>query len=163
MGKHKFYEGIWHFKHVRNGKILWEKDIQNALVDEGEKNMLNTYFRSTNAPTTFYLRLCYDTISVTDSLSDVQNEPSGNGYLPLEIERSAVGFPTIELNEGDYRVTSKEVSWVASGGEIGPVNCAYLATTSNNTGKLIAFVSLAMERTVLDGDTMYAQFRVKLK
>jgi len=164
MGKHKWYDCIWDFRLVDpQGRVVWRDRIKNALINQGESNMLDVYFRNDNAPTQFYVRLCNDTIIETDTLSSVQNEPSGNGYAAASLERSEVGFPTLELDDGDYRVVSKEVEWAASGGDIGPVTSAYIATSSDNTGLLIAAVTLALERTIVDGSTMYATLRIKLK
>ena len=164
MGKkHPWYNSYWTVTHVRDGEVIWQDYKRNALVDEGEENMLETYYCDQDAPSQFYLRLCRDSLREIDTLLDVQNEPTLYGYAPQMIERSTVGFPTKELHEGDYRLTTKQVTYAASGGAIGPVNCAYLSTTSDNSGKLIAFVSLSMERTILDGDSLYAQISIKLK
>jgi hypothetical protein len=161
--KHPWWDAVWTIQHIRDGKVIWEQARRNALVDEGERNVLLTYFRQENAPTTFYLRLAYDSLLETDGLANISNEPVGNGYSAQQLTRDATGWPTIELDAGDYRLTSKEVEFNAVGGNIGPVNVMYLATTSNNTGLLVAFVPLALERTILAGDTLRAQIRPKLK
>jgi len=161
---HPWYEGMWHLRYVSDGKTLWEEDIQNTLVNEGEKNVLNSYFRNTESPTTFYARLCRDSLIESSTLNTISNEPSSTyGYAPCTIERSATGWPTIEVDSLDWRVVSKEISWTASGGDIGPVNTCFLATSSDNTGLLIAYLNLPVERTILDGDTLYAYLRVKAK
>jgi len=164
MGKHKFYEGTWEIKHKdKAGKVLWEETRRNALADEGEQSMLDSYFRGLNVPTAFYARLCNDTLLETDTLAAVQNEPAGTyGYAAQTVAKSAVGFPTLEMDAGDYRVVSAAITFTASGGTIGPVNTAYLATTSNNTGKLLAYVSLSTARTLLDGDQLQVTLRIKL-
>jgi len=162
--KHDWYYCTWTLQHVRNGKVIWEqKDIRNALADEGEKNMLNVYFRQTNEPTSFYLRLCNDSLLETDTLSAVQNEPAGNGYAPQELGRSVTGFPTIELDSGNYQVVSAVVEFTASGGNIGPVNTAYLATTQDNTGLLICYQALSTSRTVLENDIFRANLTIKVE
>jgi len=163
MGKHKWYEGIWEIQHIRNGKVIWSEIKRNNLVDQGEKSMLDTYFRALNAPVVFYVRLANDTIQETDTLADIQNEPSGNGYSPQLLERSAVGFPILEADLGDWRVVSKTITFTASGGEIGPVNLAFLATSSDNTGLLLAYITTTVERTILDGDSVNVSMKVKLK
>ena len=163
MPKHDWWEGIWTIKHVRKGKVIWEETKRNALVDEGESIMLDSFFRSLNAPTEFYVRLAFDSIQETDGLANIQREPVGNGYSAQLLERSTVGFPTLELHEGDYRVKSKEVTFAAIGGSIGPVNVAYLATTSDNTGKLVGYVALSIERTILDGDEVYVAMTIKMR
>ena len=163
MGKHQFYNAVWSFRHVRKGKVIWEEEKRNALVDQGESSMLDTFFRGLNVPSEFYIRLARSTILDTSVLNDIANEPSGNGYAAALIERSAVGFDTLELDEGDYRVISKEVSFTASGGDIGPISVAFLSTTSDNLGLLLAFVNLSLERTILDGDSVYCRMRIKLQ
>lgn len=156
--------GVWSITHKdKHGNILYHEEKHNTLADEGEAMMLNSFLRNTDNPTQFYVRLCNDSLDKTDTLASILGEPSGNGYMAQLVERSAVGFPTIEMHMGDYRVVSKEVTYTAAGGDIGPVNTAYLATTPDNTGKLIAFVGLSMSRTILDGDSMIVQLRIKLK
>jgi len=163
MPKHGFYEGIWTFKHFnKNGKLLYEQTQRNAFADEGEYMLLNSFFRGLSSPSGFYLRLAYDVLKVTDTLVDVYAEPGvGYGYSAKTIERSAVGFPTIAMDSGHYMATTKHVTWVASGGVIGPLNVMYLATTSDNTGKLVCYVPLLVEQTVEDGDSAEAWVTIK--
>jgi len=163
--KHLWFDNVWTIQHKRNGKVIWEESGRNGLADEGEEAILEVYFRNdaSYVPTEFYVRLCNDTLVETDTLITVLNEPAGTyGYAAQLLERSSIGFPTKELSEGDYRIVSKELTFTASGGDIGPVTTAYLSTTSNNTGKLIAFRSLSLTRTVIDGDEMVVQMRIKL-
>ena len=158
------YNSVWIVRHWRDGKVIWEDEKPNSLVQEGEESILETYFLNGTAyiPTQFYVRLCNDDLLITSNLTSIGDEPVGNGYTPQLLERSGVGFPTKELSGGIYRIISKVISFTANGGSIGPVTTAYLATTSDNTGKLVAFRSLTLSRTVLDGDTMTLQFRIEL-
>ena len=162
-GRHLWYDATWNLKHIRNGEVIWEETKRNALLNEGEENMLRTYFRAESLPPAFYVRLCNDTLVETDTLSTVLNEPSGNGYAPYLLERSTVGWPTIEEDAGDFRVISKMITFTAIGGSIGPVSTAYLATTLNNTGKLIAANGLSIVRTILAGDSLQGTIRIKLQ
>jgi len=164
MKKHDWYHSIWEFElRDKNGKLIDKWSQRNALVDQGENNILDSYFRGLNAPIEFYLRLCNDTLDEGDQLNTIVGEPTANGYAAQLIERSDVGFPTIELHEGDYRIISKQVTFTATGGDIGPVNTGYLATTSTNLGKLIAFVNFDVPRTILNGSSLLAKFQVKLQ
>lgn len=158
------YQSIWKIQHIRNGEVIWEDEGPNAITQEGEEAILESFFRgdASYTPSEFYVRLCNSTPAVDDTLATIANEPSGNGYSPQLVERSSVGFPTKELDVGAYRIVSKTLSFTASGGQIGPVTNAYLATTTDNTGKFIAFRALSITRTILDGDTMTIQFRVKI-
>lgn len=147
---------VWKFVHRdANGNILWQKEVINALADEGERDILGVYYRGETAPTQFYIRLYNDTPVETDTLADLVGEPAGNGYAPQLVERSSVGFPTVQQDaSGDWQVVSKTVTFSASGGSIGPVTYAVLATSSDNTGKLIAFVALSQSRTLADGESL---------
>lgn len=162
--KHDWYDTIWDIRHLSSdGKVLWQESKHNDLVDEGERSIIMSYFRAEELPTAFYARLAYDSISLTDSLSDVQNEPSGNGYDPIILERSSVGFPTIQQDAGDWRVVSKQITFTATVGNWGKVNVLFLATTSDNLGKLIACVPLTMTRVMNAGDSLVATIRIKLR
>ena len=160
---HPFYEGIWDIKHIRDDKVIWEEEAHNDLVDEGEQSLLQVYFRGLEEPTSFYLRLAYDSIRETDTLSNIENEPSGNGYAAETLARSPSGFPVLEKHEGDYRVVSKTCTFTASGGVIGPVNVMFLATSTDATGKLIASISMSISRTLQSGDSLQATIKIKLK
>lgn len=158
------WKGLWDFTHKRAGKVIYEaQDIPNALVDEGEESVLDTYFRAQSAPAQFYVGLGFGAVSETDGLADLPGEPVGNGYARQLVARDVTGWPTLALSDGDFRVDSKQVTFAASGGSIGPVNYAFLATTLNNTGKLIAFITLPIERTILDGDEGLIVVKVKLQ
>jgi len=158
------YQSIWKIQHIRDGKVIWEDEGPNAVSQQGEEALLETFFRgdATYDPTEFYVRLCNSTPDVTTTLSTVVSEASGNGYAAQVVEKSTVGFPTKELDLGAYRIVSKTVSFAAVGGSIGPVTTAYLATTSDNTGRFIAFRALSLTRTILNSDTMTIQFRIKI-
>ena len=159
------YESIWKIQHIRNGVVIWEDEGPNAVSQEGEEALLESYFRgnATYDPSEFYIRLCNSTPTVVSLLSTIVGEPPATyGYAPQLIERSTIGFPTKEIDTGAYRIVSKTVSFSAVGGSIGPITNAYLATTSDNTGKFLAFRALSITRTILDTDTMTIQFRIRI-
>ena len=154
--------GEWHFKHYnKDGKLIWEDIAKNDLAQEGGQSILDSYLRNQNHPPTFYLRLYNDTPLKTDALSDLQNEASGNGYVAAEIPRSTSGWIALALDAGDYQATSSEETFSASGGSWGPVTYAVLATTSDNSGKHIAFVALSQTRTLQDGETLKVTLKIK--
>lgn len=171
MGRHKFYECIWKIRCFdKNKKLLWEEEHPNILVDQGEKTILDVFFRGKDSlyfldlvNPKFYIGLHKGTILESTILATIPNEPSGNGYSRLACERSDIGWPTIGQHEGDYRVVSKELSITASGGSIGPINGAFVGTSLDNSGSLIGAVAMIIERTVLAGDTIVFQLRVKMK
>lgn len=138
------------------------------LFDEGEQQILDVYFRGAAPPAGFYIGLCNVTGGVVNmaetlTLATLTGEAAGNGYARQLIERSAVGWPSLALDAGDYMVTSSEESFVASGGSVGPVNVAFLATSADNTGRLIAAVDLSVARTMAAGETLKVTQKVKLQ
>jgi hypothetical protein len=161
--------GVFHFTHYSaDGRVLAEWDSPNNLADEGEQAFLDIYLRGATAPTQFYVRLSDATnpcsIADTDTLTTASaGEPSSNGYAASLVERSATGWPTLALDSGDYMATSSVETFSASGGSWGPVNCAFLATTSDNTGKLISYAALSTARTLASGESLQVTYKVKLQ
>lgn len=163
MKKHNWYYAVWSFELVRDGKVIESMDIRNALTDEGEKLLCDVVFRNQDVPEAFYLRVCNDELDEADTLGTIQNEPMGNGYAPARLERSISDFPSVEMDEGDWRVVSKVVEFTAVGGDIGPLNTIFLATGPQAEGKLMAFIKLPQERTIIMGDTGRVRMRIKFK
>ena len=163
------WEGIFHFKHLdAQGNVIDEWESHNNLADEGEQFFLDVFLRAATAPTQFYIGLADSTstcsIVDTDTLTLASaGEPSTNGYARQLVERSATGWPTLALDAGDYQATSSTETFSASGGSWGPVYCAFLGTTVDNTGKLIAYAALSTGRTLADGETLQITYRVKLQ
>ena len=164
MKKHNFWVGIWDFElRDKDGNLIDKWSNRNALADEGEELMLDAFFRDAAEPTNFYLRLFNDTPAETDSLSDLTGEPSGNGYAAVTITRDATGWPTLELDSGDWQVVSKSCVFLADGGTIGPVIYAVLATSTDSSGKLVAYNALSTTRTLMDGDSLTVTLTIKLQ
>ena len=131
MSKHKWWEGMWEIElRDKNGRTIEKEITQNALVDQGEQLLLDSFFRGQNTPTGFYIRLCNDTLDEADTLSTLRGEPTDNGYSAQGLQRSVSGFPILELDDSDYTITSTNIQFSASGGDISQVNTAFLATSS---------------------------------
>lgn len=163
--KHPMWVGIYEFEHRdKDGELIEKWVVENALADEGEGNMLDTYLRATSSPTTFYLALYNDTPVEADTMADLTGEPSGNGYARQEIERNSTGWPTLALDSGDFMATSKQVTFSASGGSWGPVTYMVLTTTASGTaGLLLAYVALSQSRTLQNGETLGCKIKIKLQ
>lgn len=162
--KHLFWCDSWEVVYRnKNGRILWREIIGNSLADEGEELAGDVFLRG-SALTTFFLGLCDDTPGETTTLASLSEEPSGNGYARKEIERSATGWPTKVLDAGDWKYTSKIVTFVADGGSIGPVKTMFLTNVETSTsGKFIAWAALSMSRTIADGDSLSVTMWIKWK
>lgn len=162
MGKHAFYDGRWDIEVRRNGVVVSQDlNVKNGLSDAGERLMLNCFFRGLETPSSFYVRLSSSVLAENSTLPITGNVTNG-GFTPLTIERSAVGFPVLEMDDGDYRVITKEVTATATGGSIGPFRTLVLTTSSDDTGDLVAYVTLPTSRTVLEGDQLVIRIRIKL-
>jgi len=170
MSIRDIYVCRWDFRHIRNGKVIFEfRNRKNILVDEGEKLFIDTvlrkrastYFASDNFYTGFYK----GTVIESTTLATLPNEPAiANGYTRQAIERSTVGWPTLEKNsEDNWRATSKEITYTASGGDIGPLNGVFFGTSSDNTGSLIGAVATGVERTILSGDQAVFTIKFEMK
>lgn len=150
------------------GNVLWTEEAHNSLADEGEQHLLDVTLRNGTAATQFFVRLSDTTtpcsIAETNNLTAASaGEPSTNGYAAQLVERSAVGWPTLALDAGDFMATSSTETFTATGGSWGPVFCAFLATTSDNTGRLISFAALSTGRTLASGETLQVTYRLKLQ
>jgi len=159
-------EQTWDIRQIRNGKIIWEmKDHPNMIVNEGEKALVDTFYRANSATyfaaAYFYVGLYKGSMTEGTVLVTIPGEPTGYGYARTAIERSNIGWPTIEFHENDWRVVSKTVTITAAGGSIGPVSGAFLCTSLNNTGTLIGAVAMSVSRTIPTGDKI--EFTVKAK
>jgi hypothetical protein len=158
-------EQIWTIKQIHNGEVIWIEEKKNIIPDEGEKALVDTFYRANSAlyfaSAYFYVGLYKGSINESTILATIPGEPSGNGYARTAVERSEIGWPTIEQHEGDWRVVSKTLTITASGGSIGPVDGAFLCTSLNNTGVLIGAVAMSVSRTIPAGDKI--EFTVKAK
>lgn len=138
------------------------------LFDEGEQLILDVFFRGATPPAGFHLGLCnvsggVANMAETLTLATLTGELSGNGYSRQAIERNSTGWPSLALDAGDYQATSSEETFTAAGGSIGPGNVAFLATTSDNTGKLLCAVDLSTPRTLANGESLKVTYKVKLQ
>lgn len=163
------FENRWDVSIVSpEGDMLWEiKGKKNILVDSGEKAIVDTFFRDNGSiyfSGSFYVGMYNGSISESTMLATIPNEPTVlYGYSRREIERSTVGWPTIEKHEGDWRITSKQIEVLAFGGDIGPVNGAFLCTSADDSGVLIGALGFGVEKTVEAGSTILLTQKVKLK
>jgi len=160
-------EQIWTIRQIRNGKVIYEETKKNIIPDEGEKALVDTFYRKNDslyfAADLFCIGLYRGSISEATTIHTIPNEPSGNSYSRQPIERSSVGWPTIEKHEGDWRVVSKTVTITASGGDIGPVSGAFLCTSSDDSGVLLGAVAMTIVRTIPAGDKIEFEIKAKQK
>ena len=162
MGKHQFYVCEWDVTIRRGEEILSQYKKNNALVDQGERLMLETFFRNENSPSDFFVGLAYGSMGESSTLDTIPGEPSGNGYGRITLNRDTTDFPTMEQDDGDWVVYTVEKVFEASGGSIGPVNLAFMgANIADGTSRLVSYLSLPVETTMQDGETLTFTLKIK--
>lgn len=88
----------------------------------------------------YYVGLCEeaeDAIANTASLSDL-TELSGNGYAREAVDADATGLVSAPSGTDGRSLTTPVVTFTASGGAWNQARTKFLATTIDNTGKLIS-------------------------
>lgn len=127
---------------------------------EGLQYILETAFsEEQSVPANFYMGLCTDaSLAETASLGD-QTEVSGTGYARQAVASTSVGFVSASTGTNDRKVTTIEVTFTAGGTWTG-AKTAFLATTVNDTGKLIASEQLSGTITLVDNGTLSHSFEL---
>ena len=160
-------------KHIsKDGTVLWEAyDLPNVWHDEGELVMLSAIFAQaystygatpiTNWSTWF--GLSSNAIAEGDTLASITGEPSGDGYARELVECSGTGLAgqdyVITQPAAAYQVTSKTVTFTASGGAWAAVTNLFLCThpsavASSQYARLLCTIALSSTRTLQDGDSL---------
>lgn len=135
------FNNIWRIRHFdANGNLIDEKFQKNSVADGGERWILERAFRSENAG--LYIRLFNDTPTETDTLADLTGEATGGSYVAKSVAVDTTDWPTSELSSGNWRVVSKTFTFTATGSSMSTVTYAVLATSSDNSGLLVAFAAL---------------------
>lgn len=120
--------------------------MAGKLVDEGEIRFLEILLGSRNPDGALYLGLYKTPTTEPDEtvvLTDL-TEPSGYGYSRKTLTR---GHWVLNGNVAAYTLQT----FLASGGDWGDVYGYFIATSSDNSGKLIALEHFASALQVLDG------------
>ena len=163
-------QGIGEVEPIRVGSkefadVMYDQPwSDNTLADEGEEDILVAFFRGGTAPTNTYLRLYNDTPIETDTLATLTGEVSGTGYPGTNtIESNATGWPTSGLDAGDWRLVSKTITWTASDTWTAATYLVLATVASGTAGSLIAYNALSATRTLVNGDSLDADYTLKLQ
>lgn len=135
--------------------------ILNELADAGEQSMLDVWFRAAVGPT-FHFALFDDTPVDTDTPATLVGEVVGTGYARRAVPRDAVGWPTLALNAGDYRATSRVETFTAGGTWTAATQLCLMSDLSGTTGSFWAWAPLSVTRTLLNADTLDVTLAVAL-
>lgn len=171
------WNGVFSVKCTgQDGTVKWEESAHNALFNEGEYAILDIAMRGGTAPSNWYIGLMKNTLtsipaesSNLASLSSYELSPGQNsGYSSrAQINRDATadGWPTLILTSGDYQLTSKTVTFNASGNWTDTVRWFFLTTNGtagDTTGLLISLAQLSADRTLVSGDSLAISYNIKL-
>lgn len=173
--------GVYHVEcYDKDGNLKWSEDCPNALMDEGEFAILDIAFRGGTAPSNWFIGLMKSTLSAlpaeTSTLATLNSagpyeltnasDPGYSARQQVNRDATASGWPTLALDTGDYKITSKTVSWTASGNWSDTIRWMFLTTVGTvgeTTGKLISLSQLSADRTLLNGDTLNITYSLKLQ
>ena len=136
--------------------------MASILHDEGEQFLLSVLFSGLAMPTNIYLGLDNrTTLAATDTLASLVGEPTVNGYARQPVGSSSF---TVVPTSGAYQANSPIVTFSASGGSWGPVNNLFMSTSLDNTGKIIASVTLNQANlTLISGQIMRIRMGLSLR
>lgn len=158
-------------EQIRNGKILWsKKNLYNTLHSEGEEYFLEILFNNpgdgTLPPEYYYLGLdARPDIQVADTMSDLVDEPTANGYVRQLVSSKPDQSTGWELTtENNYtKAKCSIITFAAAGGDWGPVKNLFLTNQNDDDGVLIASVVLADEAYLEDGDSINLRMALTLR
>lgn len=152
-------------QHIRNGKVIWEaKELYNLLHAGGELFFLTCCFENDGSfpPENYYFGLDNrTTLDVVDLMTDLVDEPVGNGYLRQSVSSNG-GF-TIDVFNNVYRASSQILTFSATTGGWGPVTTLFLTSRSDNDGVLLASAPLSNEISLEAGDSFNMRMSLSLK
>lgn len=117
-----------------------------------------------SVPADFYVGLCEDdSLAENASLGD-QTELSGNNYSRQSLASDNADFTSAATGTNDRKVTSALVTFMAIGGAWNTAKTAFLATSSDDSGKLIASASInsGSGYTLADGENYELKFEITL-
>ena len=138
---------------------LWSP---NALMDEGEDDMLDVYFGAQAVRANTYFRLFADgAIAETDTLALLTNEVTGTGYAGIAVARGT-DWTGPTLDTGDMQVDSVTKSFTAGGAWTAADELVLATVVSGTAGLALAWVALSATRTLTNGDQLDVSLNVKL-
>lgn len=143
----------------------------SGWTNKGKAAIMDSYFRATGTPGTFYIALCTpDTTPTADTntFNDLTEINAGSGYTSggYALDRNDTDFDTLTEDDtndrGDLQI--KDVTWTASGG---PIPCSGGSgarwavmlddITTVTSREVISYWDLSSARSVTDGQDLTLQ------
>ena len=144
-----------------------------GITNRGKKRILDSFFKDTSQPVTFYMALCTSAITPTDltnTMADLTQVANGNGYNAtaggVAITRNATGFDVGSTEtdaSGLAYIQIKDVVYTASGGNLpsDSVGARWAVLTTDEatvaTRDVIAYFDLVSARVVSTGQSITLQ------
>jgi hypothetical protein len=129
---------------------------------EGLQFLLEVAFsEEQSVPASFYIALATD-VSLAEgaALTDI-TEVSGSGYARQAVTSNNTDFTSAATGTNDRKTTTSTETFTATGAWTG-AKTVYLATTSDDTGKLIMSAPLSQTRTLANTDTLQVALELTL-
>ena len=135
----------------------------NALVDEGENAIIESFFRDNHTPT-FYFGLWNEAaLAETDTIALLTTEVTvASGYARIAVTRGLTDWGAAAPDSGDEKTTSVTKTFSATGTWTQAQMLGLVSSASGTSGTLYAGVALTVPRTLVDGDDLNVSMGVKL-
>lgn len=156
--------------------MVYHDRADNSLYNQGEQDILETFFRAATEPSGFNIGLLKTTytLAITDTMTAVAagelSNASDGGYSARQVlTRDSSGWPTSALSGGYWQITSAQVLWTATGAWSDTAGFMFLmsggtTTPGNTTGHILAVAALSPTRQLqANGDTLKVTYNLKLE
>lgn len=136
--------------------------MSDEYCTEGLQHALEVvYSEEQSIPANYYIGLCEDASVAENANLAGLTELSGNGYARQTIASDNTDFTSAATGTNDRKITTKTVTFTATGTWNGATH-AFLATTIDDTGKLVAAAALSVERFLVNGDSLQSSMVLTL-
>lgn len=137
--------------------------MATELNTEGLQYLLEVAFTEEQSVLeNFYIGLAEDVGIAEDANLAGLTELSGNNYSRQTVASNNTDLTSAGVGTNDRKVTTKTVTFTASGGAWNGAKSCFLATTVDDSGKLIASADLSATRTLQDGDSLQVSMVIQL-
>jgi len=151
------------------GDVLWEDPdwMPNALVDIGEKEMIDVFLREQAHKNKYLALLNQGDPAETDNQGNLTETktPGSNGYARQQIVAGDWGAAT--LDSGDYMSTAAEKTFGPASGASWTVThailCTHVTSQADPTSLFLLFVALSSSTTVGVGQNFKYTLKYKLQ
>ena len=151
-----------YFRIHKNGKVIREeKNIPNLLHVQGEQRILGNLFGGIAIPSTYYLGVdAMTSLSASDTLASLINEPSTGGYNRQGIASNAF---TIETSGTTVKAKTGIITFSCTSGSWPQAKNLFLTNVGSGTsGILYSSVVLSSPFTLNSGESITLKFSMAL-